>query len=237
MHIRHNYSVAFTIILLVCLFITKAFAQNNLNPAQQADVLLQQGWQQLKTNDIQGSLTSLQLALSMYSQVVPANSEQLRGLQGRQARTLALTAVAYQHIGNLKKACDYSQRALSLGMKTHDNFSINLSSQVLASLERTNQQNIVTRPQKGSQNCAERCQQQYPDMADTGAFLDCLDACMGKEGHHAEQISRNLESRENRVRSSKSAHNQKCEDEYKARIARGDDPMAAALSYSHCVEY
>jgi len=234
----HVVFAAVLAILLLHLFTSSTFAANNFNPAQQGDVLLQQGWQQLKMKDFQASLTSLQLARSMYSQVVPANSEQARGLQGRQARALALTAVAYRNLGNFTKAVDYAQRALSLGRQINDILTINWASQVLAALERTNQpNNIVSRPQTGSDNCPERCQQQYPDMADTGAFLDCLEACLGREGHHAEQMSREREIRENRDRSSKAAHNQKCQDEYNARIARGDDPMAAWQSYSHCVQY
>jgi tetratricopeptide (TPR) repeat protein len=237
MRIRLYSGVVFTVVLAVCLFKSSTFAANNFNSAQQGDVLLQQGWQQLKSNDFQASLTSLQSARSMYSQVVPATSEQVRGLQGRQARTLALTAVAYRNLGNFTKAVDYAQRALSLGRQINDKLTINWASQVLAALERTNQPNVVSRPQTGLDNCAERCQQQYPDMADTGAFLDCLEACQGREGHYAEQESRYREMRENRDRSDKDAHNQKCQDEYNARIARGDDPMAAWQSYSHCVQY
>jgi len=85
--------------------------------------------------------------------------------------------------------------------------------------------------------CPERCDQKYQSIGETGPLLDCLEACMGRVGNHTERMQQRQEAQNNRNRANKNFHNQQCENEYNARIARGADATYAASIYSHCVQY
>lgn len=243
MSTRLHFRIFITLVLVGCMFISRASAQDNFNLAQQADQFLQEGGRQLKNNNFQEALTSFQSARSMYTQIaIPANNKQaITALQTRMSRILAMMAVSYQGLEDSTRAGDYAQRALTLGKQINDKFTIYYATQVLSNLNRTNKPDVVSRPQVQTDTCSARCNQQHPNEAllDEGAgpFLDCLEACQGRIGNYTKGESRDRQLRDDRHRTITDEHNKQCQDKYNSGLAHGSDSMSGALSYSHCVQY
>jgi len=225
--LRLPYAVPLALLMSLAVLVA-ARAQS---PAQQGDMLLQRGTEQLRRNDFPAALGSLQLALSLYGQItapIGADDQFRVALQGRRSRTMAFIAAAYEGLGNAAGASKFAQQALALGQSINDSMTIRLAGKVLNDLATTAQAPSGTA-------CMNRCQQ-LP-MASAGPFVDCLNRCTGVESHAAQDEEDERQARESRNGIARDMHNGQCQREYELSLQRGADGMSAASRYGRCAQY